>query len=144
LPYANKADKADQMRRYRARKRAKSLAREAQRNFIPGNCATPSRPMAAPVVRPSVVPFKPAVSIQPTPAPKADSLSSALSAARRVMDGNHTAIVPDTPPRARHRYKRIIDIPAEVLAKHGITRQGNILSAGAGVDIQNVLRVYVL
>jgi len=60
------------------------------------------------------------------------------------MDGNRTAIVTDAPTQARYRYKRIIDIPPELLAKHGITRQGNVLSAGPGVDIQNVLRMYVL
>jgi hypothetical protein len=97
LPYANKADKAAQMRRYRARKRAKSLARQAQRNFIQGNCASPSRPMAAPLVRQPAVRFKPSVSIEPTPAPKGESLFSALSAARRVMGGNPTVIVTDTP-----------------------------------------------
>ena len=144
LPYANKADKAAQMRQYRARKRAERQAREAQRNFIQGNCATPSRPMAAPLVRQPIVPFKPSVSIEPRPAPKWESLFSALSAARRVMGGNPTAIVTDPPMPACHHYKRIIDIPAEVLAKHGITRQGNILSAGPGVDIQKVLRMYVL
>jgi len=49
----------------------------------------------------------------------------------------------DTPTPACHHYKRIIDIPAEVLAKHGITRQGNILSAGPGVDIQKFLRTWL-
>jgi len=141
LPYSNKADKAAQMRRYRARKRTERQAREAQRNFIRG--CTPSSAMAAPV-RQAAVPSRPSVSIQPRPAPKAESFSSVLSAARRVMDGNSTAIVTDAPTRARYRYKRIIDIPAELLAKHGITRQGNILNAGPGVDIQKVLRMYVL
>ena len=144
LPYSNKADKATQMRRYRARKRAERQAREAQRNFLQANSVTPSPPMTGPVVRQPVVRCKPSVSIQSKPAPKRESLSSTLSAAIRVMDGNRTAIVTDAPTQARYRYKRIIDIPPELLAKHGITRQGNVLSAGPGVDIQNVLRMYVL
>src|SRR5215475_5645327 len=99
--------------------------------------------MAAPVCQ-AAVPSRPSVSIQPRPAPNAESFSSVLSAARRVMGGNCTAIVTDAPRRTRYCYKRIIDIPAELLAKHGITRQGNILNAGPGVDIQKVLRMYVL
>lgn len=63
-----------------------------------------------------------------------DMVGEAYRAANRMLGASiHPAF-------ARAKVRRVTEIPEDALKKAGITRQGNVLSAGPGVDISAVLR----
>jgi hypothetical protein len=124
MPYANKADKAAQMRRYRARKRIERNARQNHPTNVLVQRSTPT--MHTPQVQRSAK-----VESRPPSAPSVfDVLKQALSGS-----------TPKPAVAAPQRYRSIAEIPPELLAAHGITRQGNALNAPAGVDVVGVLRI---
>ena len=65
-------------------------------------------------------------------------MSQLLRDAMNVTSKIVASVGHSTIPHAR--YRRVSEIPEYALRKAGITRQGNVLSAGPGVDIQAVLR----
>jgi hypothetical protein len=115
MPYANKADKAAQMRRYRARKR---MERTTRSNHLVN------------------VPIQRSLLVQPQHLSRVDSPLSAFSILKQSLDS-----MPKPTLAPTMRYRRVAEIPSELLTRHGITRQGNALNAPAGVDIAGVLRI---
>jgi hypothetical protein len=82
----------------------------------------------------------PVAPVQPQQPRRIESQPSAFSIFKQALGGStpKPAVANVAAPR---RYQRIADIPPELLAKHGLTRQGNALNAPAGVDISAVLRI---
>jgi hypothetical protein len=124
MPYADKRDKAAQMRRYRARKR---IERNARQNY-PVNVHVQRAAQPTPVQHAAQ---SASTRVESRPGPSVfDVLKQALGSAPKPAV-----------PNVHKRYSRVSEIPPELLAKHGITRQGNALNAPAGIDVAAVLRI---
>ena len=121
MPYLRKEDRAAATRRWRERKRAAKQAIGAQpASFSASQQSNVFRP------QPSTVP---------------SSRTSAFDVIKEAMD--ISANVSASPRFPRFKVRRISEIPEDALRKAGITRQGHILSAGPGIDIQKFLRTWL-
>jgi len=123
MPYLRKEDRAAATRRWRARKRAARQTRGAQYASV-----NASRPQQSNASRP-----------QPSTIPS--SRTSVFDVIKEAM--NICASVSANPTVPHFKVRRISEIPEDAVRKAGITRQGNILSAGPGVDIQKFLRTWL-
>jgi len=123
MPYLRKEDRAAATRRWRERKRAAKQAIGAQHASF-----SASRPQQSNMFRP-----------QPSTVPS--SRTSAFDVIKEAM--NISANVSASPRFPRFKVRRISEIPEDAVRKAGITRQGHILSAGPGVDIQKFLRTWL-
>ena len=108
MPYLRREDRAAATRRWRERKRAARQTTGTQHASF-----SASRP------QPSTVP---------------SSLTSVFDVIKKAM--NISANVSASPRFPHFKVRRISQIPEDALRKAGITRQGHILSAGPGTDIQ--------
>ena len=123
MPYIRKEDRAAATRRWRERKRAARQTIGAQHASFDA-----SRPQQSNASRP-----------QPSAVPS--SRTSIFDVIKRAMD--ISASVSANPTVPYFKVRRVSEIPEDALKKAGITRQGHILSAGPGVDIQKFLRMWL-
>jgi hypothetical protein len=123
MPYLLKEDRAAATRRWRERKRAAMQTKDAQHASF-----------SAPRQQQSNV-FRP----QPSTVPS--SRTSAFDVIKKAM--NISANISTSPAVPHFKVRRVSEIPEGALRQAGITRQGNILSAGPGVDIQKFLRTWL-
>src|SRR5438094_8465919 len=123
MPYLRKEDRAAARRRWLERKRVARQTIGAQLASFDA-----SRPQLSSVFRP-----------QPSTVPS--SRTSVFDVIKKAM--NISANVSVSPRFPHFKVRRISEIPEDALRKAGITRQGHILSAGPGVDIQKFLRTWL-
>ena len=123
MPYLRKEDRAAATRRWRERKRAARQTIGAQHASFDA-----SRPQQSNASRP-----------QPSTVPS--SQTSVFDVIKKAM--NISASVSASPRFPHFKVRRISEIPEDALRKAGIARQGHILSAGPGVDIQKFLRTWL-
>ena len=123
MPYLRKEDRAAATRRWRERKRA-------ARQTIGAHHASfdASRLQQSNVSRPQ-------------PSTLTSSRTCVFDVIKKAM--NISANVSVSPRFPHFKVRRISEIPEDALRKAGITRQGHILSAGPGVDIQKFLRTWL-
>ena len=123
MPYLRKEDRAAATRRWRARKRAAKQTIGAQHAHV--NASDPQQSNLS-RSQPSTVP---------------SSRTSVFDVIKKAM--NISASVSANPTVPHFKVRRVSEIPEDALKKAGITRQGHILSAGPGVDIQKFLRTWL-
>src|SRR5438477_10580935 len=123
MPYLRKEDRAAATRRWRERKRVAKQTIGAHHASV-----NASRPQHSNVSRsqPSTIP---------------SSRTSVFDVIKEAM--NICASVSANPTVPHFKVRRVSEIPEDALKKAGITRQGHILSAGPGVDIQKFLRTWL-
>ena len=121
MPYLRKEDRAAATRRWRERKRAARQTIGAQHaSFGASQQSNASRPQPSTIRSPRTSVF--------------DVIKEAM---------NICASVSANPTVPHFKVRRISDIPEGALRRAGIARQGHILSAGPGVDIQKFLRTWL-
>src|SRR5437867_10398194 len=121
MPYIRKEDRAAATRRWRERKRA-------ARQTIGAQHASFGASQQSNVFRP-----------QPSTVPS--SRTSVIDVIKKAM--NISANISVSPTVPYFKVRRVSEIPEDALRQAGITRQGHILSAGPGVDIQKFLRTWL-
>jgi hypothetical protein len=145
MPYKDHAVYLRKQREFYLRRKAKRLSTLAVNTKVRVLPSTPqTRSSGLVSTKPSITQNRPSSTpgLKHHPSQplqdKKPSMSQLLRDAMNVTSKIVASVGHSTIPHVR--YKKVIDIPPDVLAKYGITRNGNVLSAGPGVDIQAVLR----